>query len=686
MFFGYIDPGSGVTIIGLGGGLVALLGGFLGFFLVFFKKITAYLKKRKRIVLLLIILGMVIGVIIIGVTMFAKKTEFSKKVVVLGFDGLSPDIMEPMMIDGRLPNFLRLKNRGSYRRLATTNPPQSPVAWSAFATGQNPGINGVFDFIIRDPKTYGLRLSLSNVVKGKPKRVVRTNSFWNYTSMKDIPTVVITCPVTFPPDKIKGRMLSGMGVTDILGTEGTFTFYTSEKLKNKNAIGGKVFTVRKSPVMTLNLIGPRVSGIRGISRSVNVPVKVTRQKNSDSVLIEYQGNRLELPCGKWSGWNEVTFNLGFLRKAKGIFKFYLIETEPEFKLYISPINYDPREPFFRITHPKNYSRELANAIGLYHTQGMPIDTWAVNEKRLTEEPFLEQVNEVLQEKRAMLNFELSRLENGLLFCYFESPDIIQHMFWRYADPAHPQYEIDAPKKYKEIIKTWYVNMDDILGGVMQGLSENDVLIVLSDHGFNTFRRTVHLNSWLRQNGYLELKEETAKSGGELLVDIDWSKTKAYAIGFGAIYINRRGREGSGIVNPGAEVQQLKEEISSKLKTWKDEKNNGTIVHNVFSREDIFWGTYAHGAPDLYVGFNAGYRASWQTALGGVPAELVEDNLKKWSGSHLFDPELVPGILFTNFGISKKKASIYDMAPTILKACGFDEKEIKAMEMDGESIF
>jgi predicted AlkP superfamily phosphohydrolase/phosphomutase len=314
---------------------------------------------------------------------------------------------------------------------------------------------------------------------------------------------------------------------------------------------------------------------------------------------------------------------------------------------------------------------------------MPIDTWAVNEKRLTEEPLLEAANEDLREKKTILNLELKRLHQGILFCYFGSSDTIQHMFWRYIDPGHPLYEENAAQKYKETIRGWYKKMDDILGDTMKMLSKEDTLFVFSDHGFNTFRRGVHINSWLRKNGYLELKNPDAEYSAELLEDIDWEKTKAYAIGFGAIYVNQKGREKNGIVKPGAETESLKEEISRKLKEWQDEKYNSPVIKHVYKREEIFWGEYAKDTPDLYVGFNTGYRASWQTALGAVPKELMEDNLKKWSGDHLFDPSLIPAVIFSNKKITKENPSIYDIAPTILKITG--EKNLEKKDFDGTPL-
>ncbi|MFA4989729.1 MAG: alkaline phosphatase family protein [Candidatus Omnitrophota bacterium] len=676
LFLGYIDPGSGFTFFSLGNLALAGIAGILGAFLFFFKKIFNFFKRHKKGVILTILVLLVCGLTIKGAIMSRHISRFKHRVVILGFDALSPEIMESMLQKGKLVNFSRLKTQGSYKRLATTNPAQSPVAWAGFATGRNPGKNGVFDFIIRDPKTYQLDLILSKMEKGQPRRVLKGKCFWQYTSEACVPTSIISCPVTYPPDKIYGRMLSGMGVPDILGTEGTFTFYTSETLDEDKFTGGKVFQVKNSPVISMNFIGPRKAGLSGQAEYTQAPFKAIL-KGKDSVIIEYRKKRFELRAGQWSDWQEVVFNLGFFSQARGICKLYLLATEPEFKLYITPINFDPRHPLFRIAYPENYSKDLARQLGLYYTQGMPMDTWAVNAGRLPEGAFLQQAEEIQKEKEDMLDLELSRLEKGVLFCYFEYADIIQHMFWRYLDREHP---------YKEAIEQSYEALDRVLGNVLDKLDKDDILLVLSDHGFGAFTRAVHLNSWLRANGYLVLKDNSAASGDELLADIDWSRTRAYALGFGAIYLNQQGRESLGIVGSGRETEDLKEEIARKLSGWVDEKYHQAVIHKVYKREEIFWGQHLEDTPDLYVGFNKGYRASWQTAIGGVPQELLEDNLKKWSGDHLFDPGLVPGVIFSNRKIYREKPSIYDITPTVLKIIGYKDTEIKACDFDGEPLF
>jgi len=589
------------------------------------------------------------------------------------------------MAQGLLPNFSRLKEMGSYSHLATTTPSQSPVAWASFVTGKNPGKHGIYEFIQRDPSTYRLSLMLSSFRNGKPQRVLKEPGFWHYTSERRIPTIILDCPLTFPPEKVHGRMLSGMGVPDILGTEGTFSFYTTDPQDSGKNIGGHVVTIPGTASVNTYLRGPKVSGVAGTTKSAQVEMTLTRAANDSELQIVFQKTRLTLKPGTWSPWQTVSFPLGFGKTGRGIFKCYLISSTPHLKLFITPIEFDPRRPLFPISYPNSYAAELVKVLGLYHTRGMPLDTWGVNEGRLDEATFLQQCEEVLDQNSRMLDYELQRFSRGVLFCYFETADIIQHMFWRYRDPENPLYDAQAPLEYRQKIEQWYIKMDTILGRALPAVGPDDTLIVLSDHGFAPFRRAVHLNSWLRDQGYLKMRQDYSPDM-ELLQGIDWSQTQAYAIGFGAIYLNLAGREGQGIVKPGAAAEALQREISAKLKNWIDPKTSTPVVHAVYQKQDVFRGPFTDLAPDLHVGFQRGYRASWQTALGAVPKLEIEDNLKKWSGDHLIAPELVPGVLFANKPLAKKDPTLYDLAPTILRQAGITLTDRETADFDGQPLF
>lgn len=672
----YVDPGSGFVFAQntffLWGIILWIFGSIL-FFLRFFLK---FIKKIFWFFLVLLVILLIGGIML-------NKPKTRDKVIVIGIDAMDPAITERLMNQGRLPNFSYLKTKGAYSRLTTTMPAESVVAWTSFATGLNPGSHGIFDFIMRNPKNYFPYLSLNeitNVQGGTKVKIYRKGeTFWNILSKYKIPCFIYFCPNTFPAEPLLGKMLSGMGVPDISGTMGKFSFYTTRALSESDKDSrGKIINIElQNNIIDTLIYGPKIESGGSITEST-IPLRVILTPDRESVSLEFQRNHLLLNEGSWSDWQRISFKIGIFRKIYGIARFYLKSIKPEFELYVSPINFDPQRPPFPISYPYNYSKKLAKKIGFYYTQGMPHDTWALTEDRLDEKTFLEQVDEILRENERILQDGLREFKGGVFFFYFETLDIIQHMFWRYLDARHPLYENSS--LYKDTIFKYYERIDHIIGEVLKNLDRNITLIVLSDHGFSSFRKAVNLNRWLLENGYLFLKPGI-KESKEFFEDIDWSKTKAYALGFGGIYLNRIGREYCGIVSQ-SEAQGLKEAIKEGLKKLRDSQSGEFVVKDIYLQEEIFQGPYAKDAPDLFVGFNAGYRASWQTALGEVPTFVIEDNKKKWSGEHLIDSSLVPGTLFINRKVALESPSIIDIAPTLLSL--FDVTVPK--EMKGKILF
>ncbi|MGE4357816.1 MAG: alkaline phosphatase family protein [Candidatus Omnitrophota bacterium] len=592
----------------------------------------------------------------------------NKRIIILGIDAMDPHITEKLIAEGKLPNFSKLKSLGSYSKLKTTVPAESVVCWTSFSTGLNPGGHGIFDFIMRDPQNYTPYLSL-NEVKEEKKGFLRKmkvenrnkgKNFWEILSEKKIPSYIYFCPNTFPAKPLKGKMLSGMGVPDLYGVIGRFTFYTTKPLTEEDRESrGKIIPVEIENNCIKNFIyGPRLK-IKGEIIESTIPLEIKIISNKE-IEINLQGKRTVIKEGEWSRWQRICFRTGFLNKVYGIVRFYLKSISPEFCLYMSPINFDPCNSLFPISYPKNYAKYLAKKIGLFYTQGMPHDTWALTENRIDERAFLKHVDTILEEREKILEEEIKKFKRGVFFFYFDTLDAVQHMFWRYIDPEHPLYEENSPYKY--VIYNYYEKMDGILGEILKRVDNDTILIVLSDHGFSPFRRAINLNRWLLEEGYLKLKGGFTE-GKELFEGIDWLKTRAYALGFGGIYLNRVGREKYGIVDE-EEALRLKEEIVQKLERWKDTKTGESVVRKVYKNEDVFSGSYAKEGPDFFVGTNKGYRISWKTALGMVPRELIEDNKRKWSGDHLIDPELVPGVIFINKKITLDNFSILDVVPLI----------------------
>jgi predicted AlkP superfamily phosphohydrolase/phosphomutase len=614
----------------------------------------------------------------------------TNKVIVVGLDGLDPTITDRLMQRGELPHLASLASHGGHGRLRTTAPAQTPVAWSTFATGTNPGGHGIFDFLRRDTKTHWPELALSryeqkNVfVPPKAVNLRRGEAVWEVLSRAGIPSTVLRCPCTYPPDTIQGRMLGGMGVPDLRGGLGTSTFYTSAGNvpagESENVVP---ITVRPDGSVATHLIGPR--NPRGGNHQLDITLRLDPANGRVEVHSPGQPRCLEVRRGCWSDWLRVKFKTGWLQAAHGMVRFHLVRTEPHLELYASPVNFDPDVPLFPISSPPDYVAELTRAVGSFHTTGMVEDHGGLNNGRFGEEAYLAQCADAWRERERMFFHELDRFEEGFLYCLFDTPDRIQHMFWRFGEPDHPAHAVasDLPRHdAAHVIEEHYRQCDDLVGRVLPHVDERTCLIVLSDHGFNSFQRGVHLNTLLHDMGLLHLKEgdRPGEEAGDFFRSVDWTQTKAYALGLAGIYLNLAGREHHGIVKP-EEAEEVLVAIARGLKGLKDQERGTTAIRGVSPRAEVYRGPYAEESPDLVVNFAEKYRVSWGTALGGVPDGHFEDNTRKWSGDHIIDPDLVPGVLFMNRPFAGEGASLLDLAPTILDALGTE----KTPAMEGRSL-
>jgi len=600
----------------------------------------------------------------------------SRRVIVVGLDGLEPTIVDALIESGDLPNLARLRDAGGYSRMATTTPAQTPVAWSTFATGVNPGGHGIFDFLRRDPATYLPDLALtryeqrSAFLMPRAVNLRRGRTVWEALSDAGISSTVLRCPCTFPPDESRGRMLSGMGVPDIRGGLGTSTFYSNAPDLAPRESEQVVALVRDGPAFTGRFIGPRNPRSR---TDVTIPFRLEADPvaGTGTLTTEVTPGAVRLEVGKWSDWVSLRFRVGLLTSVRGIVRLLLVRLTPHVELYASPVNFDPESPMFPISRPPEYAAELAAISGPFHTAGIAEDHTGLSNGRLDEDDFLAQCDLVMREREAMLRHELDRQREGLLFCLFDTPDRIQHMFWRFRDPSHPANK-DQPHRpeWDRAIEDHYRRCDAMVGEVMRSVDDRTLLIVASDHGFSSFHRGVGLNAWLHRHGYLVLRDGAAPGpeAGEFFGEVDWGRTRAYALGFGGIYLNLKGREAAGVVDPGV-AASLAEELAERLTGLVDPERGATAVLAAKTRASIYRGPFANESPDLVVEFCRGYRASWTTALGGIPATLFEDNTRKWAGDHIVAPELVPGVLFMNREFSGADARMVDLAPTILRFLG-----------------
>jgi predicted AlkP superfamily phosphohydrolase/phosphomutase len=440
---------------------------------------------------------------------------------------------------------------------------------------------------------------------------------------------------------------------------------------------------RKGNRIRSRIMGPENSLLEGApSMTIPFTIEVADDQQSVTLTLDDHDEEYVLRPGEYSDWVELTFKAGLGQKVRGIARFCVTQIEPELEMYMTPIHIDPENPAMPISHPTVYSIYLAKKLGKFATLGLAEDTWALNERVVDEEIFYKQAMFICDERIAMFKDALKRTKKGLVTCVFDTTDRVQHMFYRYLDPTHPANEGKDTERWKDAIAETYQRMDGMLGELMEELDREDTaFIVMSDHGFTNFRRGVNLNAWLRENGYLFLKEGHETSG-DWFEAVDWSRTKAFSLGLTGMFINRKGREASGIVEEGEEYEQLKTELIAGLKELTDPQSGRKAVLDVFAATDFFDGPYRFDAPDLIIGYDGGFRNSWDCATGAVPREVFSDNTKSWSGDHCVDPRIVPGVFFSNRPILTETPAITDLAPSALKLFGVEPPGY----MQGQPLF
>jgi predicted AlkP superfamily phosphohydrolase/phosphomutase len=648
-----------------------------------------------------------------------------RRVLVVAFDGLDPRIVESLMAAGRMPNFARLAKMGSIGKIATSNPPQTPVAFADIISGADPGLHQVFDFIHRDanpsdtalavrpyfstadaarsPRAWAIpfgawQLPLSS---SSTQLLRRGPAFWDYLVAGGIDTQIYYLPSNYPPREAKGpgrfRMTSGMGTPDLLGSYGEFTLFTPDAPRQGRLVGGGrfVFLSMLGNRGRAELLGPpnflRKPDANGAVEPLKTMVEVVRDAKHRVAKISLGGATVLLNEGEWSDWIPIDFftgipgggalgAIGAPTSVRGMARLFLKRVFPKLELYVSPLNIDPLEPVNSLSVPSRLAADLARRHGRFYTIGIPEDTKALSHGALDELQFQSQCELCMQERIAQYRQVLADFEEGCLFFYFGATDLLQHMFWRDRDERHPGRIPEQAARFSHVIDDLYAAIDALAGDAINAIGPADLLIVLSDHGFTTFRRGFNLNGWLRDNGLLHQAAGAPASRAPMFPAVNWRATKAYGLGMNGLYVNLAGRERNGSVSERAR-RSLLAEIRDKLLEVRD--TDGTaVVTKVSLTEEIYPSADPRIAPDMIIGYNDSYRASWDTVLGGIAPAVLEDNLDRWSGEHLIDPDLVPGVLVANRRVTAQRPRICDIAPTILAAFGID----KPPHMIGKDLF
>lgn len=632
-----------------------------------------------------------------------------RMMIVIGIDGMDPRLAERMMASGELPHLAKLRAAGGFSPLGTSCPPQSPVAWANFINGAGPGSHGIFDFIHRHPEQQCLPFySAAETLPGEggwetgdyklpldfwpfnhrpPRTVLRRQGvpFWDFLDAAGVPSTFYDLPSNYPPSPSQyghHRCLCGMGTPDMLGGYGTYQLF--DELGPSEPVGEEggrrarlVFAGDTAPA---TLVGPDNSFLKQ-PRPVTLDFLIHRDRQAQAAAIDLGGERIVLRVGQWSRWTRVDFNLATPawlpdQAASGICRFYLQEVSPRFRLYVSPLNVDPRAPATAISEPGSFVEQLGVALGPFYTTGFQEDHKARSNGVFNDAEFLRQADLVLDERLALLHHAIDDFDGGLLFFYFSSSDLQSHIFWWDSDAPHP---IRAPREAQAgfaHVRRLYRRLDEVVGDLVERYGQRAGILVLSDHGFANFGRQFNLNSWLRDCGYLGPPECTS-----LLRDVDWSQTAAYGMGINGLYLNLKGRERDGIIEPGEQREALLGELIERLESLTD-FDGQQVIRGVYRADKIYSGSATALAPDLVIGYRRGYRASWATCLGDLTEEVLSDNNSAWSADHCADALEVPGVLFSNRPLRRRNPSLVDLAPTILAEFGLPAPGT----MSGKNLF
>jgi predicted AlkP superfamily phosphohydrolase/phosphomutase len=501
-----------------------------------------------------------------------------KRVLVVGLDGATFDLISPWVKTGKLPFLHDLMENGSYGELTSIIPVLTPPAWSSFMTGKNPGKHGIISFLAREDNGYNIEVANSTYRSAR--------EIWSILSENGKKVGVVNVPFTYPPKKVNGVMITGMMTPP---ESDDFTYPTSLKEEVKKVIGE------------------------------------------------------------------------------------------------SPLN-----PF--LTYLER------------------------------EEVFLNELFESTNRLAKISSYLIKTYKLDLFMVVFNGTDFIQHRFWGYIDPSHPKYRADKSKKYHQIFLSYYQRVDEIIGELARLTGKNATVIVMSDHGAGPLRKYIHINSWLRDTGFLSMKRgfvtrikrfmykigvnpekiyntlfklhignlgiKMDKANGKLrfllknlflsFSDVNWLKTKAFSIGSGLIYINLKGRDPLGAVNPGEEYEALRDRLIRRLCRLRDPETGEHIIEKVYRREEIYEGHFVNTAPDLVFIPKQGYMTFEGYEFG---AESIVTRAEAVSAAHRPNGILLMKGPYIKRGLELRNAKIMDVAPTLLQILGLPIP----MEMDGKVL-
>jgi predicted AlkP superfamily phosphohydrolase/phosphomutase len=545
--------------------------------------------------------------------------------------------------------------------------------------------------------TSGLLLSVVGAAAAlvPPTVVVPRNprggeALWERVDRAGVKGASLFAPLAFPaPALVDGCLLCGLGAPDAAQSPGIATLWREEPVP-----GGGIITPTGCRVSPLRADGDRLGPLfaegprDAAGRRVRSPVSALALRAKRQVEFRTTGGAATKGVGEWTPWLPASYAIAPFAKLHALTRFRVIEAGDRHVIYQEPACLDPlrQSPLAPVTSPRSFGGVVGG--------GRPFDTlgWAcatnpLQDELIDEETFLSDVAELDEERSAMLFRMLEDRSRRLVFYVTATPDRVQHLFWRDHDPAHPRHDPELLRRRGDPIRESYRRVDRLVGKVRrEHLRPGDRLFVLSDHGFASFRTAVNLNRWLAEEGYLvgegamrERNIEGDLGGGALFPGIDWRRTKAYSLGLGKIWINLAGREPGGSVRA-EERDALLGELREKLLALRHDGRK--VVRSARVREELYRGDRLGESADLVLGFEDGFRISWQATLGSLAEPVFAPNRARWSGDHCsVDPEIVPGVFFSDVRYAASFVDAADVFPTVEAALGLPP----TAGLDGRSL-
>lgn len=492
------------------------------------------------------------------------------RILVIGLDGATFDLIKPWAREGHLPALAHLMAHGVHGALRSTIPPMTAPAWTSFATGVNPGKHGLYDWIARVPGSYTFTPVTSLDAKAP--------TIYSLLSEAGRRVCALNVPMTYPASPVNGLMISGMPAPSLKHT---------------------------------------------------------------------------------------------------------------------------------VSYPPDALEQIVTAIGdymLYPDPGQAYSDSGVD-------AFLARLYACTELRVKAFDYLRQREPWDFAMMVFNGTDTVSHAMWKYMDREHPLHDPARYDRYGSAIRDFYRTVDGYLGQVIDTLPDDTVLVVMSDHGFGPFHKFIHVNNWLIHEGFMAirpdarsrvkqsffragfapmtvydwlmrlglggLKREVVRGQGQGLLkamflsfdDVDWQRTVAYSLGnVGQIYLNVKGREPFGCVEPGAAYEHRRDAILARLQDLRDPETGETIVEAVFRREEVYRGDLVARAPDiLFLPRRLEYFGFGEYEFGSH--RIVESMRRGISGTHRMNGIFLAYGAPVRPGLAIHGAAIVDLAPTMLHLSG-----------------